>query len=229
MGARTWLTVLLNGGTFCWKYGGSKGESKMTSKRPFILALVLATTGYSGARAGSGIIAIDTRRVHTGEWTVAEVSGGQLISAPAVYNGIGSYGDISNITIPFTDCDGLWYAKRRFRIPLSATNLVFTITGLGVDDRAVIVLNHVPITSVGTTANGQGYMQFIDSGNNRPYDFQFIAGKVSFADTVHLHPGLNELLLIVNNTDQGINGTIDQPTSGNPTNVGIAATVTYTQ
>jgi hypothetical protein len=201
----------------------------MTSKRSIILAFVLATMGYSVAWARSGIIAIDTRRVHTGEWTVQEVSGGQLITAPAVYNGTGSYGDIPNITIPFTDCDGLWYARRRFRIPIGAANLIFTIRGLGVDDRAVVFLNHVAITSVGTTANGQGYMQFTDSGKNKPYDFQFIAGKVSFTDDVHLHPGINELLLVVNNTDQGISGAIDQVTGGNPSNVGIDATITYTQ
>src|SRR5580698_8192491 len=129
---------------------------KMWGKRSIVPALVLATMGYSVASARSGIIQIDTKSGQTPKWTVVEVSGGQLKSAPAVYNGTDSWGHIPNITIPFTDCDGLWYAKRRFLIPVGATNLVFTITGLGVDDRAVIVLNHVIITSVGTTANGAG-------------------------------------------------------------------------
>jgi hypothetical protein len=200
----------------------------MRGKQSVILAFVLATMGYSGASARSGIIAIDTRLVHTGEWTVQEMSGGQLISASPVYIGSNSWGHIPSITIPFTDCDGLWYAERRFRIPAGATNLAFTITGLGVDDRAVVVLNHVAITSVGTTATGQGYMQFTDSGRNKPYDFQFIAGKVSFTDNVHLHTGINELLLIVNNTGQGIDGTIQPVGPYSPSMVGIAATATYT-
>jgi hypothetical protein len=200
----------------------------MRGKRSIIFAFVLATMGYSAAWARSGIIQIDTSSGQTKKWTVTEVSGGQLKSAPAVYNGVGSYGDIANITIPFTDCDGLWYAKRRFRIPLGATNLVFTIKGLGVDDRAVVVLNHVAITSMGTLANGPGYMQFTNSGRNKPYDFHFIAGKVSFSDTVHLQPGLNDLLLIVNNTNQGIDGGIVPVGLDGPSNVGIAATVTYT-
>ena len=203
--------------------------SNMSVKRSIILAFVLATMGYSVASARPGIIQIDTGSGQTAKWTVVEVSGGQLKFAPAVYNGTGSYGDLPNITIPFTDCDGLWYAQRRFRIPINATNLVFTITGLGVDDRAVVLLNHVAITSVGTTANGEGFMQFVNSGKNRPYDFQFIAGPVSFTDNVHLHPGLNELLLIVNNTLAGIFGSIRPPAPGDPTNVGIRATVTYTQ
>jgi hypothetical protein len=200
----------------------------MRGKQSIILAFVLATMGYSAASARSGIIKIDTSSGQSTKWTVYEVSGGQLTSAPAVYNGIGSYGDIANITIPFTDCDGLWYAVRRFIIPVGATNLVFTITGLGVDDRAVVVLNHVAITSMGTLANGEGYMQFTNSGRNKPYDFQFIAGKVSFTDTVHLQPGLNDLLLIVNNTNQGIYGGILPVGLDGPSNVGIAATVTYT-
>jgi hypothetical protein len=202
--------------------------SNMRGKQSVIFAFVLATMGCSIANARSGIIKIDTSSGQSAKWTVVEVSGGQLKSAPAVYNGIGSYGDIANITIPFTDCDGLWYAERRFIIPISATNLVFTITGLGVDDRAVVVLNHVAITSMGTLANGQGYMQFTNSGRNKPYDFQFIAGKVSFTDNVHLQPGLNDLLLIVNNTNQGIYGGILPVGPDGPSNVGIAATVTYT-
>jgi hypothetical protein len=228
------LTGLLDGGTLSLNADhpqnvGSKARgSNMRGKSSIIVAVVLATMGYSAASARSGIIKIDTSSGQTAKWTVVEVSGGQLKSAAAVYNGIGSYGDIANITIPFTDCDGLWYAKRRFLIPISATNLVFTITGLGVDDRAVVVLNHVAITSMGTTANGAGFMQFLNSGKNKPYNFQFIAGQVSFTDNVHLHTGLNELLLIVNNTDAGILGSIVPPEPGDPTNVGIAATVTYT-
>ena len=91
------------------------------------------------------------------------------------------------------------------------------------------MLNHVIITSVGTTADGEGEMQFIDSGRNKPYNFQFIAGPVSFTDNVDLHPGLNELLLVVNNTNQGIYGNIQPVTPDSPSTVGIAATVTYTQ
>jgi hypothetical protein len=193
-----------------------------------IITFGLATMGYSVAWAQNGTIQIDTTGRQTAKWSVYEVSGGHLTSAPAVPSGP-TWGDIPSITIPFTDCDGYWYAKRVFHIPISAKNLVFTITGLGVDDRAVILLNHVRITSVGTDANGEGEMQFHDPGPTKPYDFQFIAGKVSFTDSVDLKPGGNELKLVVNNTNQGIYGHIQPVTPDSPSAVGIAATITYTQ
>ena len=200
----------------------------MRGKQSIILAFVLATMGYSVASARSGIIAIDTRLVHAGEWTLQEMSGGQLISASPVYIGSNSWGHIPSITIPFTNCDGYWRAIRRFHIPVGATNLVLHISALAVDDRAVIKLNGARITSVGTDANGKGDMQFHDPGENVPYKFTFIAGTVSFTDTTHLRPGLNYIKVIVNNTNKGIQGTITPITPDSPSNFGMEATVTYT-
>jgi hypothetical protein len=197
------------------------------SGRWSMIAIVLATLGNSVAWAQNRTIQIDTSR-QAAKWTVYEVSGGQVTSAAAVPSGT-TWGDIPSITIPFTDCDGYWYAKRVIHIPISAKNLAFNITGLGVDDRAVILLNHVRITSVGTTADGEGEMQFHDPGPTKPYDFQFIAGKVSFTDNVDLKPGGNELMLVVNNTNQGISGRIQPVTPESPSAVGIEATITYTQ
>jgi len=105
---------------------------------------------------------------------------------------------------------------------------VLHIKALGVDDRAVIKLNDVKITSVGTTANGNGNMQFRDPGNNRRYNFQFKAGPVSFIDKTDLRPGYNELKVIVNNTDQGIQGTLQPVTQQDPSFFGMDATITYT-
>jgi hypothetical protein len=81
---------------------------------------------------------------------------------------------------------------------------------------------------VGTNDNGRGNMQFRDPGNNRRYKFQFIAGEVSFTDTTDLKPGRNELKVIVNNTDEGIHGTIQPVNQSDPSFFALEATVTYT-
>jgi hypothetical protein len=172
---------------------------------------------------------LETTKRDLSKWTVYEITDGQIVSAAPKYNGTNTWGDIDSFTIPFTNCDGYWYLKRRFHIPVGATNLVLKITGLGVDDRAVIVLNHVRVTSVGTTAAGEGEMQFHDPGKSKPYDFQFVAGQVTFTDSVDLKPGRNELKIVVNNTNEGIKGNIVPINQDSPSSFGIAATVSYTQ
>jgi hypothetical protein len=201
----------------------------MISKRVAGIAMVLATISCSGAMARNRTVDLATTQSQLSRWTVYEIIKQKVVSAPAVYNGTNTWGDIPSIAIPFTNCDGYWYTRMHFHIPVGATNLVFKITGLGVDDRAVIVLNHKRITSVGTQSNGKGSMQFHDPGHNKTYDFQFIAGTVSFTDTVDLKPGRNEIKVIVNNTGHGINGTIEPINPGSPSSFGIAAKVSYTE
>jgi hypothetical protein len=97
-----------------------------------------------------------------------------------------------------------------------------------VDDRAVIELNGVKITAVGTTTNGEGDMELQDPGQNRPYYFAFLSGPVSFSDKTHLKPGLNEIRVIVNDTGNGINGTIEPIYRDRPSYFGIVGKVSYT-
>ena len=128
---------------------------------------------------------------------------------------------------PFTTCDGYWFAKNKFHIPVGATNLVLKSTGLGVDDRAVVFRNDARIASVGTRAAGEGDMQFHDPGENVPYKFDFIAGDVSGTDRTHLKPGQNVLKVKVNNTNKGIYGSIQPIRGGSPSAFGITAQVTF--
>ena len=197
--------------------------------RKACLGMALAMMACSAAAAQQRTIQLSTTKHNFLKWTVYEITNGQVVAAVPVYDHKRTWGHISGVTIPFTNCDGYWYLKRRFHIPVGATNLVFSITGLGVDDRAVILLNHAKVTSVGTLANGEGDMQFHDPGHNKPYDFQFIAGAVSFTDTVDLKPGHNELEVIVNNTGNGIYGTIQPIGPRSPSSFGIEATVSYTR
>ncbi len=196
--------------------------------RELLIGSVLATMAWSVAAAETRTIHLDTTLNHISRWTVYEITNGQIVSAPAAYFGANIWGKVPSLTVPFTNCDGYWYAKRAIHIPVGATNIVLKITRLGVDDRAVILVNHIGITGVGTTAKGAGQMQFHDPGQNRNYIFQFIAGRVSFTDTTHLQPGRNEIRVIVNNTNEGIHGTIQPINQYSPSGFGIAATITYT-
>jgi hypothetical protein len=198
----------------------------MKAARATLLGCVLVGACFTAALGKT--IKLNTESQQTSKWTVDEITDGQIVSAPAQFDNTG-YGKLPGyVTIPFTNCDGYWRARRLFHIPVGATNLVFKITALGVDDRAVIKLNGVKITGVGTTAKGRGNMQFHDPGKNRSHYFQFKSGPVSLIDTTDLKIGRNDLKIIVNNTNNGIHGTIVPINQGSPSSFGIEASVTYT-
>ena len=194
--------------------------------RTTFLGLAIAVAGLSGAIADTRID-LSTSGEGVRKWTVRENTSGR-VSAPAVVNQAFNWGNVPAISIPFTDCDGYWVARRTFQIPAGATNAVLTITNLGADDRAVVKLNGVVIASVGTNANGKGEMQFKDPGKNKPYRFRFISGPARVTNTNNLLPGLNIINVIVNNTNKGINGNIVPVSAGSPSEFGMTARVSYT-
>ena len=171
-------------------------------------------------------IELDTRQQDVPNWTVWEVSGGQLISAAPVYAGI-SWGQVQALTIPFSDNDGFWYADIPFTLPAGAQNIVLHIHRLGADDRAVVQLNGNDVTSSGTDNSGAGEMTFTDGGPNQPYTFLYISGPESIKYRSNFVIGQNDLRIYVNNTGQGVTGVPVPPSQGNPTAIGIYAAVTY--
>jgi hypothetical protein len=195
--------------------------------RATLFGLALAAACLSSALAQTKIN-LSTSERGARKWTVREDVSGAEVLARAVYNNGYSYGNVASITIPFTNCDGFWVARRSFEVPVGAKNAVLKITALGVDDRAVVRLNGVDITSVGTVAKGKGNMQFRDPGPNKHYDFQFTSGAVQVTDTTHLLIGHNILRVFVNNTNDGIYGDITPVSQTSPSEFGITATVSYT-
>jgi len=61
----------------------------MNAMRLTLLGCCLAAAFSSAALAHSKTIRLRTDSAQTRKWTVFEVTDGQLVSAPAVYNGIG--------------------------------------------------------------------------------------------------------------------------------------------
>jgi hypothetical protein len=201
----------------------------MKATSAILVGCVLATACLPTAFAKD--VKLNTESQQSRKWTVYEVVHGKAVPGPAKFinPNNGGFGNLPGyITIPFLRCNGYWRASRHFHIPVGATNLVLHITALGVDDRAVIELNGAKITAVGTLANGEGDMQLRDPGQNEPYYFPFLSGPVSFDDTTHLKPGRNEITVIVNNTGDGINGTIEPIYRDRPSYFGIVAKVSYT-
>jgi hypothetical protein len=98
----------------------------------------------------------------------------------------------------------------------------------GVDDRAVLQLNGVDVTGVGTTTSGSGEMQFSDPGSTAPYNFANVSGQHAVTSSAGFQTGLNTLAIIDNNTNSGIFGSITPITGGDPSNVGLQSYVTYT-
>jgi hypothetical protein len=198
----------------------------LEAEMKLIVAALLLLAAGSPACAKEKAINLSTWPKKLPLWKVYEVSGGQLVSSKPVYIGKTYYGAVPGITMPFSDNDGFWYAQTVFTLPPNATNPMLKVVRVGVDDRAVIQLNGVSVTGVGT-ASGNGYMQFSDPGSNVPFTFVYGAGPVPITWATNFQPGANTLTVIVNNTEAGISGHIKPPSPGDATNMGIQAYITY--
>jgi hypothetical protein len=203
---------------------GDAGQQGAQVMRSYLtLAVLLASCAGAHARTEQ----LDTSATGYTKWKVYEMTGGVKVVGAPVYVGTFGFGDVPGVTIPFTNCDGYWVAERRFTIPAGAKNPLLSITGVSVDDRIVVKINGVAITAAGTTSAGKGKMQLKDPGKNRTYIFPYKAGKISVQDSADLKPGENKLTIIVNNTNDGIHGTIVPVTQSSPSNAGIEATLTF--
>ena len=158
---------------------------------------------------------------------MSEITGGTVVSASPVDIGNTPFGNVPGFTIPFTDCDGFWYADIVFTIPAGARKPTLHITAIGVDDRAVVELNGKIVTSAGADDSGGGFMQLTDPGKNKPYTFKYVSGPVTVNVSKGLIIGANSLRIIVNNTMQSIHGSITPVNGNDPSDVGLAANVTY--
>ena len=123
--------------------------------------------------------------------------------------------------------NGFWYADQIFTIPANATNISLSFSNLWGDDRVVLELNGVIVgdrPNPGVT--GPEVMSFPPGPPDVPYTFTDVTqGQV----TTGFNTGVNDLRLIVNNTNSNIG---DAPTRnlanpGDSTFAGLEATLTY--
>jgi hypothetical protein len=129
--------------------------------------------------------------------------------------------------------DGFWVADFGFTLPANAMNISLTFTNFTCDDRATLTLNGTPFSSTATEAAtpGQtytGFMTFTDGGANQPWTFTGQDGYVAGTVTTGFNAGgFNLLEAVVNNTFQGLNGTIRGLSGGDLTYFGMHATLSY--
>jgi hypothetical protein len=198
------------------------------------LAALAATAFATSAMAGTTTTTV-SKIVSTTQtndpWTVYEVSNegaGSLTSAPAqFYSEEMGY---PTITMPsaWTDNDGFWYATTTFTLPANATKPTLAIASLFADDRVVVELNGNIVASTGYYAPGAGQMVFTDGGDVTNFNFATAQGaKVNHITSGFITGGVNTITLIVNNTDQGIDGPLLGGVPGGATEVGMTARVIY--
>ncbi len=196
----------------------------MTESRAYLVApVVVLSLGFHCAHAQK--IILDTNKKYASKWTVSEVSGGHVDTQPATFSGISN--KVGTIVFQFTDNDGFWYADNMFNLPAGATSIKLKITGLVADDRVVAELNGNIISNTGIGAPGNGYMTLVDMGANEQYAFTHAYGAQKTTIKEGFLTGMNDLRLIVNNTNQGIQGGLVPGTNAS-TFTGISAVVTFT-
>jgi hypothetical protein len=127
--------------------------------------------------------------------------------------------------------DGFWSAKYEFTLPYGATNVVLIYSNLLSDDRVVFELNGTAIGATGgqtTSGLTSGNMVFTEGGSSESYFFSGPNGTVSNTVTGgFIVPGTNVLLAIVNNTGNGVGGTMKTITASDGTTFGVKGVIQY--
>jgi hypothetical protein len=181
---------------------------------------------------------IDVSTSSTNNWLI---TGAGAASAPAMY--------VASINPPISDLsitsntlqsgtfaaggslatfNGFWYADLSFSLPSNATAVTLVFSDLNGDDRAVLELNNTVIGDTFLkTAPGAGVMSFPPGPPDAPF---FFTGHTAGTVTSGFVTGLNELRLVVNNTDSNAltAPTLSFGSSSDGTAVGFLGTVSYT-
>lgn len=191
-----------------------------------VVACVFATPGFADQ------IDLSSSKTNVSNWSVSEVYKGNVVTAPAVYLHKRVFGGVPGFKFPFSKKngdanDGYWYADIGFTLPQGATKVKLVVTAVGVDDRCVVELNGKHVTDAGYDGPGDGFMTYKDGGANKPYTFVYGVGAQSVTVGGGFVDGVNDLRIIVNNTNNGIQGAPMPPGAGDHTSVGIKAYVTY--
>jgi hypothetical protein len=132
---------------------------------------------------------------------------------------------INHVAVPGSP--SVYTLSADFSLPTGFSNASLTIETLSVDDRGVLQLNGTNISNAGIFGPGNGFMTFTVGGPNNPFTFTFGNGVQNLVVTSGFLEGLNELDLIVNDTNAGIGGA---PLAGgvNISNATLDAFVTFT-
>ena len=114
--------------------------------------------------------------------------------------------DLSINHVAVSGSPSVYTLSADFSLPAGFTNASLTIESLSADDRGVLQLNGTNISNAGIFGPGNGSMTFVLGGPNNPFTFTFGNGTQNLVITSGFAEGLNELDLIVNDTNSGIFG-----------------------
>lgn len=119
-----------------------------------------------------------------------------------------------------------WSMTYSFTLPSDARNFAISFLYLSADDRAVVRFNGAPVISFGIGGPGPGKFRFTADGVDQDRNFSSGNGEVSgsFTTGQKLEPAVNQLTVIVNNTNAGIGGATG---ATGPSSAALAAVLRY--
>jgi PEP-CTERM motif len=125
-----------------------------------------------------------------------------LLSSPALAVTI----DVSTSHVATAGSPSVYKVDADFTLPAGFSNASLTIEALSIDDRGVLVLNGTIVSNAGIFGPGAGSMTLTPGGTNDPFAFTFGNGAQNVVVTTGFVAGLNQLDIIVNDTNSGIVG-----------------------
>jgi hypothetical protein len=155
---------------------------------------------------------------------VAGTGAGTAMQAGALIS-ISSDGTTGTPAIPgFNNStwDGVWTGTLQFTLPVGATGTSLLVSNPVVDDRWVLRLNGTNIADFARGLAGAGLFNF--GAGDTPFTF---SGNSNFTINSGFNPGLNTLVLYVNNTGTGVIGAATRNLSIDATYAGFDGVVSF--
>ncbi len=134
-----------------------------------------------------------------------------------------------DLTKSFTAAPGspsVYFVDNDFTLPSGFSNATLTITALAIDDRGVVQLNGAIVDNGGIFGPGNGFLTLTPGGPNNPFTYTAGNGARNTVITSGFVTGLNSFRIVVNDTNNGINGS-PLPGGVNISGGGIEASLTY--
>jgi hypothetical protein len=120
---------------------------------------------------------------------------------------------------------GFYQLTKAFELPTGYTNAQISITSFSVDDRGVALLNGAIVDNTGIFGPGSGLLKLTADGTDNPFTYTRGNGDRSLVLTSGFLTGANSFSIVVNDTNNGING--NTLATAAQTNASITATLTY--
>ncbi len=207
-----------------------------------MLVSAVAVMAAAAVHGQPVVVNFSTPNPSVNGWTAT--AGGAVNAVPFVFDevlpNLGWDGNVISITSnglstgaflsggSLSNFNGFWTATYSFFMPYGARNVTLSYSGLFADDRVVLELNGTPIGAAGIYAPGQGGMVFSNGGASVSQSFSELVSSGA-VNNGFLAGAQNNLTAIINNTSDGIYGSLTSiaSSSGDHTGFAVNGTISY--